>query len=102
MLLAMAEDSEDIYRFTGQIYKPDGARAIDQALCDAAADLNTAYQLRRGDIGMIGLQKSDVQGERSLPKKRSSQTLHLLNRNLTQKRRPNLAFTSLLRRFHFA
>ena len=44
--LAMAEDSEDIYRFTGQIYKPDGVRIIDNALNNAAADLNTVYQLK--------------------------------------------------------
>ncbi len=46
MPLVMSEDSEDIYHFDGQIYKPNGARIIDVALCDAAADLNTAYQLK--------------------------------------------------------
>lgn len=46
MQLAMSEGSEDIYRFNGQVYKPDGARIIDQVLCDAAADLNTTYQLK--------------------------------------------------------
>ena len=46
MPLAMSEDSEDIYHFTGQIYKPNGARAIDQAICSAAGDLNTAHQLK--------------------------------------------------------
>ena len=46
MPLAMAEDSEDIYRFTGQIYRPDGARIIDRALCTAAGDLNTSDKLK--------------------------------------------------------
>ena len=46
MPLKMSEDSEDIYRFNGQIYKPDGARIIDMALCDAAEDLFTNDKLR--------------------------------------------------------
>jgi len=46
MPLAMADDSEDIYRFTGQIYKPDGARIIDRALCAAAGDFNTSDKLK--------------------------------------------------------
>jgi putative DNA primase/helicase len=46
MSLKMSEDSEDIYRFTGQIYKPDGARMIDLALCDAAGDHVTGDKLR--------------------------------------------------------
>jgi P4 family phage/plasmid primase-like protien len=44
--LAMSEDSENIYRFNGQIYEPDGARAIDRALCSAAGDHVTADKLR--------------------------------------------------------
>ena len=44
--LKMSEDSEDIYRFNGQIYKPDGARIIDMALCDAATDKFTGNMLR--------------------------------------------------------
>jgi len=46
MPLAMSKDSEDIYRFDGQIYRPDGARIIDLALCGAAGDLLTALKLR--------------------------------------------------------
>jgi P4 family phage/plasmid primase-like protien len=46
MPLAMTEDSEDVYRFTGQIYKPDGARIIDGVLCGAAGDLNTRDKLK--------------------------------------------------------
>ena len=46
MPLAMAEDSEDIYRFNGQIYRPDGVRKIDMALCDAATDHITGENLR--------------------------------------------------------
>jgi putative DNA primase/helicase len=46
MPLAMAEDSEDIYYFNGQIYKPDGARIIDLKLCDAAGDHVTGNTLR--------------------------------------------------------
>lgn len=46
MPLAMSADSEDIYHFTGQIYKPEGARIIDRALCEAAGDLNTSDKLK--------------------------------------------------------
>jgi P4 family phage/plasmid primase-like protien len=46
MPLVMSEDSEDIYHFTGQIYKPDGARVIDRTLCAAAGDLNTSDKLK--------------------------------------------------------
>ena len=46
MPLTMSEDSEDIYHFTGQIYKPEGARVIDRALCEAAGDLNTSDKLK--------------------------------------------------------
>ena len=46
MPLVMSEDSEDVYHFTGQIYKPDGARVIDRALCEAAGDLNTSDKLK--------------------------------------------------------
>ena len=46
MPLAMSEDSEDIYHFTGQIYKPEGARVIDRVLCEAAGDLNTSDKLK--------------------------------------------------------
>lgn len=46
MPLAMSDDSEAIYRFTGQIYKPDGARIIDGALCGAAGDLFTGDKLK--------------------------------------------------------
>lgn len=46
MPLAMAEDSEDIYYFNGQIYKSDGARIIDLKLCDAAGDHVTGNALR--------------------------------------------------------
>ena len=38
MVLAMSSDSEDVYYFNGQIYKPDGARIIDKALVQAAGD----------------------------------------------------------------
>jgi putative DNA primase/helicase len=46
MPMVMAEDSEDIYHFNGQIYKPDGARIIDLALCEAATDHVTGNKLR--------------------------------------------------------
>jgi P4 family phage/plasmid primase-like protien len=46
MPLAMAEDSENIYRFNGQIYRPDGARIIDRVLCDVAGDSVTGDKLR--------------------------------------------------------
>jgi P4 family phage/plasmid primase-like protien len=46
MDLRMSEDSDDIYRFTGQIYKPDGARIIDGALCVVVGDLFNDYQKR--------------------------------------------------------
>jgi len=46
MPLAMSEESDEIYRFTGQIYRPDGARIIDCELCEAAGDLFTDFQRR--------------------------------------------------------
>lgn len=46
MPLAMSEESEEIYRFDGQIYRPDGARIIDCKLCEAAGDLFTDFQRR--------------------------------------------------------
>ena len=46
MPLAMSEESEEIYRFTGQIYRPDGSRIIDCELCEAAGDLFTDFQRR--------------------------------------------------------
>jgi P4 family phage/plasmid primase-like protien len=46
MPLVTSEDSEDIYRFNGQIYKPDGARIIDGILCAVVGDLFNAYQKR--------------------------------------------------------
>jgi putative DNA primase/helicase len=46
MPLAMSENSEDIYRFNGQIYKPDGARTIDRKLCSVAEDRVTTYALK--------------------------------------------------------
>jgi hypothetical protein len=38
MYIAMSEDSDDIFRFDGQIYRPDGARIIDIGLCGLAGD----------------------------------------------------------------
>jgi len=46
MPLAMSEESEEIHRFDGQIYRPDGARFIDCKLCEAAGDLFTDFQRR--------------------------------------------------------
>lgn len=46
MILAIDETSEDIYRFDGQIYRPDGAWAIDRALCQAAGDCVTGDKLK--------------------------------------------------------
>lgn len=46
MPLAMSEESEEIHRFDGQIYRPDGARIIDCKLCEAAGDLFTDFQRR--------------------------------------------------------
>jgi P4 family phage/plasmid primase-like protien len=46
MHLRMSENSDEIYRFTGQIYKPDGVRIIDRTLCQAAGDLVTADKLK--------------------------------------------------------
>jgi P4 family phage/plasmid primase-like protien len=46
MDLAMSEDSDGIYRFTGQIYKPDGARKIDLSLTHAAHDHFTGDKLK--------------------------------------------------------
>jgi putative DNA primase/helicase len=38
MALAMSEDATEIYRFDGQIYRPDGDRNIDIALCKLVGD----------------------------------------------------------------
>ncbi len=46
MPLRMSEDSEDIYRFNGQIYRPDGTREIDRVLCKAAEDHFTGDKLK--------------------------------------------------------
>lgn len=46
MRLAMTEGSEEIYRFGGQIYRPDGEHKIDQTLCGAAGDNVTSDKLR--------------------------------------------------------
>jgi len=46
MPLAMTENSDEIYRFNGQIYWPDGVRKVDMALCSAATDYITGENLR--------------------------------------------------------
>ena len=37
-ILAMSVDSDDIYQFDGQIYRPDGARKINMLLCGLVGD----------------------------------------------------------------
>ncbi len=46
MPFVMSEDSEEIYSFNGQIYRPDGARKIDRILCEVAGDHVTGDKLR--------------------------------------------------------
>jgi P4 family phage/plasmid primase-like protien len=46
MDLRMSKYSDDIFRFNGQIFTPDGERVVDCELCCAAEDLCNAYQLR--------------------------------------------------------
>jgi P4 family phage/plasmid primase-like protien len=38
MLMVMSEESPDIYRFDGEIYRPDGARLADMKLCQLLGD----------------------------------------------------------------
>ena len=45
-ILAMSEESEDIYRFDGQIYRPDGARKIDMDLVHLMGDDVTIVKLK--------------------------------------------------------
>jgi len=45
-VLRMSSESDDIFRFNGEIYIPDGERVIDGELCGVAGDLCNAYQLR--------------------------------------------------------
>ncbi len=44
--LAMCQESDKVYRYDGQIYRPDGERIIDTALCSVAEDLVTNNSLK--------------------------------------------------------
>ena len=46
LYLAMTEGSADIYRWDGQIYRPDGARIIDAEMCRLAGDDNDIKKLK--------------------------------------------------------
>ena len=46
LYLAMAEGSTDIYRWDGQIYRPDGARIIDEEMCRLTGDDNDIRKLK--------------------------------------------------------
>lgn len=46
LYLAMTEGSTDIYRWDGQIYRPDGARIIDAEMCRLAGDDNDIRKLK--------------------------------------------------------
>jgi putative DNA primase/helicase len=45
MHLVMSEDSPVVYRWDGKIYRPDGERIIDQAICKLVGDELTAKKL---------------------------------------------------------
>ena len=44
--LAMSEDATEIYRFDGQIYRPDGERVIDMTMCTLMGDDVTILKLK--------------------------------------------------------
>ena len=46
LYLAMTEGSTDIYRWDGQIYRPDGDRIIDAEMCRLAGDDNDIRKLK--------------------------------------------------------
>jgi len=46
MSIKMSEDSPDIYRFNGEIYKPDGSRLADMTLCSLLGDAITIVKFK--------------------------------------------------------